>query len=198
MMPRNLEPSVFNDDFKSDAVTRPSFSRRGFLKTGLLAMASCALPLCAHARTTEKRIQLFNTHTHETLDVCYCRNGRYRQDRLEAINHILRDHRTGEVKPISPRLIDLLHAISRRVHGSSEIHIISGFRSPETNASLRKKSRGVAKKSFHMLGHAVDIRIPDLQTAKLRSIAQRLRAGGVGYYPSSDFVHVDIGPVRSW
>ena len=146
----------------------------------------------------ERRLVLFNTHTREKLDVCYARGESYRSEALSAVNHILRDHRTNEVNPIDPRLLDLLCAIRSKAGPDACLHIISGYRSPGTNRRLRQQGRGVARKSLHMQGHAADIRIPGLATSRLRRMALTLRQGGVGYYPQSDFVHVDIGPVRSW
>ncbi|MFZ7126265.1 MAG: DUF882 domain-containing protein [Desulfobacterales bacterium] len=177
-------------------------SRRRFIKTGLLAIAACSLPLPIQALAAhlpdKRRLQLYNTHTNEKLNICYYENGRYIPDALSGISELLRDHRTGDVKPIAPDLLDLLSAIGKRVGDSPPFHIISGYRSPVTNAMLRRKSNGVAKKSFHMMGRAVDIRIPSMRTARLREVAKKLRAGGVGYYAKSDFVHVDLGPVRHW
>lgn len=177
-------------------------SRRAFVKTGLLTLAGCCAPIpfkaVAARLPQDRRLRFYNTHTQERLDVCYCEEGTYVPDAMAAIDHILRDHRTGEVKPISPKLIDLLHTIGKRVGNGPNIHIISGYRSPATNKKLRQRSRSVAKKSYHLIGHAADIRIPSIHTASLRKIAKNLKAGGVGYYPQSNFVHVDVGPVRHW
>ena len=114
------------------------------------------------------------------------------------INHILRDHRTGEVGAIATDLLDLLHRLRLRVQTAQPFHIISGYRSAETNAVLHRRSRGVASQSLHMVGKAIDIRVPGVRTGALKTLAVELAAGGVGYYPQSDFVHVDIGRVRSW
>lgn len=175
-------------------------SRRRFVKTGLMTLASCCVPFQALAARPpdNRRLRFYNTHTQEHLDVCYCEKGRYLPHAMSEINQILRDHRTGDVKPISPKLIDLLHSVAKQTGRAARIHIISGYRSATTNARLRQKSRAVARKSLHMLGHAADIRIPSIPTSKLHRIAKKLRAGGVGYYAKSDFVHVDIGPVRNW
>lgn len=177
--------------------------RRQFLKLGFAAASVIALPprLSAgvpNAAGPEKRLAFFNTHTHEHLDVCYCRAGRYDGKALAEINQILRDHRTGEVGPIETDLLDLLHSLSRRLDTGQPLHVISGYRSPETNAALRAKSRGVASQSLHLFGRAIDIRVPGTCTAELRDAAIGLAAGGVGYYAQSDFVHVDTGRVRSW
>ncbi|HSO18964.1 MAG TPA: DUF882 domain-containing protein [Desulfosarcina sp.] len=184
-------------------LTDPRFSRRRFLKLGTLLAVGLVMPqpLYAIPRPEEKEervLRLFNTHTQERLDVCYARSGKIDRDAIQAVNSILRDHRTDEIHPIDLRLMDLLHAIRLQAGGDSCLHIISGYRSPVTNAKLRRRSRGVAKKSLHMRGHAADIRIPQIGTARLRDIALGLARGGVGFYPKSDFVHVDIGRVRSW
>lgn len=140
----------------------------------------------------------FNTHTGECLEACYCRAGRYDPGALRDINHILRDHRTGEVGAIAVELLDLLHRLCLRLETARPFHVISGFRSVATNAVLHRKSRGVASQSLHLFGKAIDIRVPGIQTGDLKTLALALTGGGVGYYPGSDFVHMDIGRVRSW
>jgi uncharacterized protein YcbK (DUF882 family) len=110
----------------------------------------------------------------------------------------MRDHRTGEVKPVDPKLLDLLHRIVMEEKPRSPLSIISGYRSPSTNEALRKVTAGVAAKSLHMEGRAIDIRIPGYRTTALRQIAVDLHCGGVGYYPESNFVHLDTGPVKVW
>jgi uncharacterized protein YcbK (DUF882 family) len=148
--------------------------------------------------TPERNLSFFNTHTAETLDVCYFSNGYYSPAALAKINAILRDHRTGEIKAIETGLLDILHAISSTLTTEEPFHIISGYRSPASNSQLRRKSKKVAAGSLHMQGKAIDIRIPGCRTAHLREVAMRLKAGGVGYYQKSDFVHVDTGRVRFW
>jgi len=188
----------------SDILLMPeiSLSRRRFIKAGLISLCGLWIPFPARSFAATppngRCIRLYNTHTDEHLDICYRAKGGYLSEAFSSINYILRDHRTGEVKPIEPRLVDFLHTIGCRIGGTPCFHIISGYRSPLTNARLRKKCGGVAKKSRHMLGQAVDIRLPDVQTAELRDIACHLRRGGVGYYAKSDFIHIDIGPVRTW
>jgi uncharacterized protein YcbK (DUF882 family) len=110
----------------------------------------------------------------------------------------MRDHRTDEIKPVDPNLLDLLHRIVMEIRPRASINIISGYRSPRTNAALRKVTTGVARKSLHMQGRAIDIRIPGYQTTALRQLAIDLQSGGVGYYAISDFVHLDTGPVKVW
>lgn len=179
------------------------YDRRRFLKTGIVAVAGLFFPLVPQigfcALSNEARdLRFYNTHTDERLDVCYWANGSYLNGELASINHFFRDFRTGDVKVIDPRLLDLLHAISQKAGPKASLHLISGYRSPKTNQKLRQNSSGVARKSMHMLGHAADIRIPGVETATLRKIAVKIGGGGVGYYPKSDFVHVDIGRVRYW
>lgn len=146
----------------------------------------------------KRRLSFYNTHTHERLKLCYYRRGRYQHDALTKINYILRDHYTGKIKPIQKDLLDLLYAISEGIGACPQFHIISAYRTPETNAMLREKSKGVAKHSLHIQGRAVDIRVPGYHTKMLCNISKRVQAGGVGYYPKSDFVHVDTGDVRYW
>ena len=177
-------------------------SRRDFLKMGSGFLAGCLLPATAMAalRPDNRRrsLSFYNTHTAERLSICYFKDGAYCPDAMASINHILRDHRTGEIKPIDRRLLDLLATINHRLGCGSPFHIISGYRSPKTNAMLRKTSSGVAKFSYHMLGRAIDIRLPDCDTHTLRQTCIDLQRGGVGYYPRSDFVHVDTGAFRTW
>ena len=148
--------------------------------------------------TPEKDLSFYNTHTKESLDICYYRQDHYCTEALTQINYILRDHRTNEIKPIDTRLLDFLHDISSGLQNRSAFHVISGYRSPTSNAKLRRKSKKVAAFSFHMKGKAIDIRLPGCPTRRLREAALNLRRGGVGYYPRTDFVHVDVGRVRHW
>jgi uncharacterized protein YcbK (DUF882 family) len=179
-----------------------SCSRREFVKIGTGFLATCLVPAtgwCALAPESPRRsLSFFNTHTGEQLGVCYYKNNVYRPGAMRQINHILRDHRTGDVEAIDSRLLDLLFTVSQRVGNGSPFHIISGYRSPKTNAKLRKHTKGVATFSYHMLGRAIDIRLPGCDTGKLRQACMDLKLGGVGYYPQSDFVHVDTGAFRTW
>jgi len=146
-----------------------------------------------------RHLSFFNTHTNEHLGVRYYTKGKYDRKALSAINYILRDYRTGEIIDIDRSLLDLLFAISVKTRSpSATFEVISGYRSPATNAMLRGKSRGVASKSLHIVGKAIDIRLSGHNTRRLREIAVKLKAGGVGFYPKSDFVHVDVGRVRYW
>ena len=153
------------------------------------------------ARTPERVLSFFNTHTGERLETAYCCGGEYQPDALEKVNFILRDFRANEIKPIDPRLLDLLHDLRGTLTTDQPLHIISGYRSPQTNAMLRArggKETGVASGSLHMVGQAIDIRIPGIQLDHLRAAARSLKRGGVGFYPASNFVHVDTGRVRYW
>jgi uncharacterized protein YcbK (DUF882 family) len=177
--------------------------RRDFLKLGLVVTGAVLNPFSALAAFDSrakplKNLAFYNTHTDERLHVCYYRNGKYEIGALSKINHILRDHRSGEIKPIDTQLLELLHAISLKINPQAPFHVISGYRSPRTNKKLRKKSKGVASRSMHLQGKAIDIRIPGFSTRHLRSVATKMKGGGVGYYPKSDFVHVDVGRVRYW
>jgi len=177
--------------------------RRFFLKSAGLA---AALIFCreesawsAYSRKTpSKELALYNAHTGEDLDVCYFSKGQYRTSALRHINYILRDHRTDEIKPIDRNLLDILSAIRKKLRLKEPFHVISGYRSPSTNAMLRRKSSRVAKNSLHCEAKAVDITIPGVPLRTLRQIAISLQRGGVGYYPRSNFIHVDTGPVRTW
>lgn len=184
-------------------MNRRKIDRRAFLKMGALAAVAGLSPVPSFGAMGRisppvRKLSFYNTHTEETLDAAYCVRGLYCPDALQDINRILRDHRTGEVAPIDPGLLDLLHALSRRVGTRSPFHIISGYRSPVTNANLRDRSRNVARYSLHMAGKAVDIRLPDCDLGSLRRAALDLKRGGVGFYPGSNFVHVDVGRVRFW
>jgi uncharacterized protein YcbK (DUF882 family) len=150
------------------------------------------------ARFPEKAISLYNTHTGEGVNAVYWVEGEYLPEALAAVDHVLRDHRTDEIKPIDPHLLDLLYAIREELGCQQAFHIISGYRSPTTNAYLRALRRGVAEHSLHMDGKAVDLRLPGWAAFSVRSVARDLRVGGVGYYPRSEFVHVDVGPIRYW
>lgn len=182
----------------------PSLTRRTLLKAGLLCAASLALPLPGLASITgsidrERSLALHNTHTGESLQsVVYWADGDYLPEALADINYLLRDHRTNLVKPIDPQLFDLLFALGKKIDNQRPYQIISGYRSPATNHLLRQTSTGVAKNSFHLAGQAADIRLPGCKLSQLRRAALNLRAGGVGYYPRSNFIHVDTGPRRSW
>jgi uncharacterized protein YcbK (DUF882 family) len=197
-------------------------ARRDILKFGLLgtaaAAAGAALPSAGLAQgmygqgfygqgggygplgrgVNPRSIAIHNLHTDESIEAIYFDNGVYVPDALAAFNRVLRDFRTGDVHPMEPGLFDLMHTLQTTVESRRPFQIISGYRSPRTNAMLHETSSGVASNSYHMRGMASDIRLPDVELAHLHRAALELGRGGVGYYPTSDFVHVDVGPVRHW
>jgi len=177
-------------------------NRRHFLAclaTGA-ALASVATPALARAAATARPrlVAMNNLHTGETLEATYWADGGFRPDVLQQINEFLRDHRTGDVHFIDTGLLDQMYLLQRETGVERPFEIISGYRSPATNAALRQGSSGVARKSLHMQGKAIDIRLPGVRLTKLRDTALSLQAGGVGYYAKSDFIHIDTGRVRTW
>ncbi len=182
------------------AVRHTAVNRRHFLKLGATAaVALLAQPAFGRARPIcEKKLSLYNAHTGESLKTVFWERGEYVPEALADVNHLLRDFRTGDVYPIEPGLLDVLCALRRRMGARKPFHVVSGYRSPATNAWLRKHSQAVAEHSLHMQGEAVDIRLPGHDLDHLHRAALALHAGGVGYYPLSDFIHVDVGRVRTW
>jgi uncharacterized protein YcbK (DUF882 family) len=191
-------------------VSTGRWHRRSFLGFGAAAAATALVPARAFAaappatgtsRPAVRSLSFFNTHTGERLQRDYCIGGEYEPDALSEINHILRDFRADEVRAIDPKLLDLLHELGGTLGVDQPFHIISGYRSPHTNQLLRERggaTTGVASKSLHMVGKAIDLRVPGVKLDHLRAAARSLKLGGVGYYPSSNFVHVDTGRVRYW
>jgi uncharacterized protein YcbK (DUF882 family) len=175
-------------------------TRRAFLTAGVVALPGLAgLPRRLAAGAAGARALRFtHLHTGERLEVTYFSAGDYVPDALAAINHVLRDFRTGGVHSIEPGLLDLVYRIQQSAGASGPIEVISGFRSPATNAMLRARSEGVAAGSLHMVGKAIDLRVTGVTLPRLRDAALALRGGGVGYYPGSRFLHVDTGRVRAW
>lgn len=177
-------------------------SRRNFLRGVLIGVpAAVALggPGRALASSLETRsLELVNTHTGESLKADYFLGGSYCEQSLFALNHLLRDFRTGDVAPIDPQLFDLLHGTAVLAGKEPRFEVISGFRSPATNAMLNEQSSGVARRSLHMEGRAIDVRLQGYRTDRLRDLALSMQAGGVGFYRKSDFVHLDTGRVRTW
>lgn len=147
---------------------------------------------------SRRLLDLYNLHTNERLRCQYWANGRYDQGALDEIAFVLRDFRTNEVEPIHTGLLDLLSLVRAELSSEQEFHVISGYRSPATNAKLNALSSGVAKRSLHMQGKAIDVRLPGTPLSVLRQVGRDLGLGGVGYYPKSDFVHLDIGRPRQW
>lgn len=186
--------------------------RRAFLRMGsgalisaigssvaVPALAQIAAPALIGIKDTGCRtLALQSLHTGDRLKADYWVDGDYIPGALDGFNHVLRDHRSGEVARIEPKLYDLLNSLQERLESRSSFQVISGYRSPQTNAMLHEKSSGVASKSLHMLGQAIDIRVPGCALDHLHASALAMKAGGVGYYPKSNFVHVDIGRVRHW
>jgi uncharacterized protein YcbK (DUF882 family) len=145
-----------------------------------------------------RNLSFYHTHTAEELSVTYYSNGAYDDEALAELNHLLRDFRTRDVAEMDPAVFDILFNIQKNSGSTGVYQIISAYRSPATNEMLRSNSSGVAKNSQHLLGKAIDVRLTDLGTEKLRDVAISLERGGVGYYRESDFVHVDTGRVRQW
>jgi uncharacterized protein YcbK (DUF882 family) len=174
-------------------------SRRRLVGAALWAGAPlAALPRPGLAEAAPRVLAFDHLHTGERLRVEYFTAGTYLPDALAAVNRLLRDFRTGDTAPIDPALLDLLHALAARTESRRPFEVISGYRSPATNAMLHERSSGVASGSLHMRGRAIDIRLGDVALRSLHAAALGLRGGGVGYYPASNFIHVDTGRVRAW
>ena len=150
--------------------------------------------------STEARLlRLRHTHTNEKIEIAYWRDGDYVPDALEALNRFLRDFRTGDITQMDPALFDLLHEVYRRSGSTGWFEIISAYRSPATNEMLRSRSNGgVARRSQHLLGTAMDVRLTDVPIDRIREIALEMKSGGVGFYRRSNFVHLDTGRFRTW
>ena len=179
----------------------PNLDRRKVLTLGAAAgLAAIGAP--AWAQTLDiwepRRAVLDNLHTGETFNEVYYANGSYIPDALAEATRVMRDWRTGDEHFIDPGLFDALSAIRGRLETNAPYQIISGYRSPKTNAMLRRGSNGVAEHSQHVQGKAIDVRIENVDLRNLRAAALDLGAGGVGYYPPSNFVHIDTGRVRQW
>jgi uncharacterized protein YcbK (DUF882 family) len=157
-----------------------------------------AFPAPATVSARPRRVQFVHTHTGETLAAEYFDGSGYNETCLSAVDHLLRDFRTGESHPIDPQLLDILYDLQALADRESTFEVISGYRSPATNAMLHRNSSGVAEHSQHLLGKAIDVRLTGFSTRQLGEHARSLARGGVGFYASSDFVHVDTGPVRYW
>jgi uncharacterized protein YcbK (DUF882 family) len=177
--------------------------RRAFLRhTAKLVMAGTLLPFArnAVARLPDARALSFShTHTGENLSLTYAVGENYLPEALSALNHFLRDHYSGVVGSVDPNLFDLLFRLQRELGGSEPFQVISGYRSPRTNMTLRQtRGGGVAKHSLHMEGKAIDLRLPGVPLSDVRDVALSLREGGVGYYQTEQFVHIDTGRIRNW
>lgn len=205
-----------------ELLCQPS-SRRSFLKLGVFGAALLALPHRAIAAleqvpgpeligspgwkdeaglilepSEERRLHLYSTNTGEAFNRVYWADGEYIPEALAEINFLLRDYRANLVKEIDPNLVDLLYNLHQRLDIEKPFHVISGYRSPKTNAALRRRNRRVARNSLHMAGMAVDLRVPDLHVKHLCNAALEMHCGGVGYYARRGFVHIDVGDVRTW
>jgi uncharacterized protein YcbK (DUF882 family) len=151
-----------------------------------------------HLSQAPRELSMRNLHTDERIQVRYFEEGRYLPDALKQLNHLLRDHRSGETEAMDQRLFDQLHTLAAGAQCVPHFEIISGYRSPATNEKLRASSEGVARQSLHTQARAIDVRLGRVTCARLRELAIGLQAGGVGYYAKSDFVHLDTGRVRTW
>ena len=163
-----------------------------------LALSPPPLVAARPAVTQARWVHLHNVHTGEKLEAAYWENGGYVPDAVQALNKVLRDYRNDQVHPMNPGLYDILDQIRAKTESKSPFQVISGYRSPATNKLLRERSGEVAKHNLHMDGKAMDIYLEDVALEHIRAAALDLGRGGVGYYPESNFVHVDVGPVRQW
>jgi len=200
---RSILPERIHDHILDQNIDRRRFISNFIRVTGIAAAAATLAPAASAlamltAPATPRRLKFYNLHTSERLDIVYFEKGRYIPQALSEIDFILRDYRQNVVKPIAPALLDLVAAIRHRLHSDAEVAIISGYRTPQTNAMLAARSDGVAHHSLHMDGLALDWRVPGRTLEQLHRVALAMRGGGVGYYPVSDFVHTDVGRVRYW
>ena len=185
-------------------VSRRKILGFGALAVGTLAASSIINPASAavFSRGAQfdgaRRVAFRNSHTGEIFSGVYRVGDKYLPDAFERINIVLRDFRSNEMFPIDPRVIDIIYSVHEMTKQDEPYEILSGYRCPKTNAGLRSHSEGVAKNSLHMTGQAIDLRLPGFDTKQIRKLAVSLKAGGVGYYPKSDFVHMDTGDVRTW
>jgi uncharacterized protein YcbK (DUF882 family) len=185
---------------------QPEIDRRTVLRLGLAGAVAAVAPLIPTVASPSVRADggvwrtaIRNVHTGEAFSGIYRSGDTYLPEAFAHINHVLRDHRADEAFPMDPRLLDILNVLEQKAgRGGVQVEVLSGYRSPQTNRQLRRTTSGVAQNSYHMYGQAVDVRIPGFSTRRLYDIARGLRAGGVGYYRRTGFVHLDTGPVRSW
>ena len=186
------------------SVSRRKFLGFGAIAAGTLAVTTLAKPASAAIFSGAsqfdgaRKISFRNTHTGETFSGVYRVGDKYLPDAFDRINIVLRDFRSNELFPIDPRVMDIIYSVHQMTKQAEPYEVLSGYRCPKTNAGLRSHSEGVAKNSLHMTGQAIDVRLPGFNTRQMRNLAVSLKAGGVGYYPKSDFVHMDTGDVRTW
>jgi uncharacterized protein YcbK (DUF882 family) len=189
-------------ELRHERVDQPlSLARRRLLRSALIAapaIIAARYSLPAEAATGSRRIGLFNTHTSESLEAVFFTAGGYQRNVLRQLNQILRDHRTGDVGAIDPALFDQLFDVAAAAGADPEFEVISGFRSATSNEMLRAHSNGVARRSLHLDGKAIDVRLKGVRCERLSEVALDLARGGVGLYRKSDFVHLDTGRVRRW
>lgn len=184
-------------------MTDTLISRRGILGV-FAATAVVAAPVASNAfgilrgAGDIRRVRMYSGRTGESIDTVYWVDGKYIRDALNEINHFMRDWRTNQVIGIDPRTIDVAAASHRLLNTNEPYMMLSGYRSPKTNAMLRSRSRGVAKNSLHMVGQAADLRLKSRSVGQMYKAAVSCNGGGVGRYSRSDFVHMDCGPVRHW
>lgn len=199
-----------------DERAAPAMGRRGFLSFAAAALSAAALPAITGVATVApvllgsspveaaplvgsvRRLSLHNINTRESFDGVYWADGNYKPEALRKLDVLLRDHRAKQVCRYDPRLFDLLARVHSTLDSDEPFDVICGFRSHRTNAMARRRSRGVAKESYHTRGMAIDIRLPDTQLRAIAETAKSMHGGGVGLYPRSGFVHLDVGPVRTW
>jgi len=200
-----LDLTAFQNSEKDDI----DVNRRSFLGMGAATLAGVVVPaVVAPASAANfksgviskgaRRLSFRNAHTGESFSGVYRVGDKYLPEAFQQINTVMRDFRTNQVYPMDPRVMDIIYTVQRLSGRRTPFEILSGYRSPKTNTMLRNSSTGVAKKSLHMEGRAVDLRMDGFSTKRLRDLAVSLRAGGVGYYSRSDFIHIDSGDVRSW
>ena len=175
-------------------------NRRVFLQGCLGAAVILVAPsvLAKAISPAQRSLALHNLHTGEQVEVTYWADGDYVHDELHSVSQVLRDHRSGEIHPVDASLLDQLYLLQHKLGTERAFQVISGYRSPASNAKLQTNSGGVATRSLHMEGKAIDVRLPGIKLDHLRQAALDLKAGGVGYYPKSDFIHIDTGRVRFW
>lgn len=192
------EPAHFNS---SDSSSRETLTRRSLIGFGGAAMATGLVgfaPDIAEAGPARRMLKLYNPRTKEELDVTYRVGNRYSRSGLTKIDQIMRDWRSGDVRRMDPRVIDFLYSVRRWLGADKAIHVVSGYRSPKTNAQLARQRRGVAKNSYHTKGMAIDIQIPGYSVRSIARAAEAMKIGGVGRYSRSNFVHIDSADVRTW
>lgn len=176
-------------------------ARRRFLGAAAALLAAPAIVASGRATASApdlRTLAFTHTHTGEEIALSYASGGSYIADALARLAWFLRDFRNGATHAIDPKLFDQLHRLAGITRTKARFQVISGYRSPITNQALRARGGGVAERSLHLEGRAIDVRLADVPLADLRDAALSLRAGGVGYYPGSQFVHIDTGPVRRW